>query len=58
MHLYYDEKLLMQGRCEVIAGINSLRGREELGHNECEFTLKSIMYQFREVILIRVNYAL
>ena len=58
MHLYYDEELVMQGRCEVIAGVNSLRGREELGYNECKLTSKSIMCQFREVILIRVNYAL
>lgn len=58
MHLYYNEKLVMQGRYEVIAGVNSLRGREELGHNECKLTLKSIMCQFREVILIEVNYAL
>lgn len=50
MHLYCDGKLVMQRRCGVTVGENSLRGREELEHNECNLTLKSVTCQFRDIV--------
>lgn len=42
MHLYYNGKLVRQGRYGVTAGAHSLRGKEELAYDECRLTLKII----------------
>lgn len=42
MHLCFDGKRVIQERCGVPGRANSLRGKEELGHNKCKLTLKTV----------------